>query len=1080
MKNLLTVVGLLLICNSLQATIYTFDAASGDWDDSSNWDVYPGGIIGVGDEVIIDGICTIPSSLQVNNSGTLTVNIGAELITTTGGPILLNTSDGTMVIDGKLTTNNNAYNQGLVTINGELEVNHNYINFDTFINNGKVISQGSQYSNTGIFTNNDEFISLTTMSSQDQFNQLGTYRGTDTYSLDPFTNEGTFAPGVSDNSIGKYTFNTSYTEDGTYEVDIAGDAGAGIAGGHDQLVINLNLNISGDLKVQLQGAYIPAIGASFTILTSANPISGTYTTIDYPTLPADREWEIEYNSTSIKLNVIEGIPPTIDTYYVSQSTGNDINDGLSPSTAWQSIGKIASILYESGDSVLLKRGDTWTGVSQYFSRSFVVIGAYDEGNIPMISNIQELPNTTTSSNWSLINGLWECELPLATTRLFLDDVEVLRASLLSEVGVMDSEGFIPKWYHLGSTIYIDNPTNPATVWTSIKGSQNYITFNMEGSSLVTVDGIAIEGATGPSLQLANSQNVTIKNCELGKHGSSGLLLVNGSNNCKINNNTIDSYYTQMYGIGNSTDRGCRDGVRLANDASNNTIENNTIKNWSHNGIELLNTFINSNGVNNNKILYNHISAPDIPYAHPIGTDGPSGRCEGNDIGYNYITDCRTTCQINGENNWFHHNILKHFRQSPAKNSFSAHAITIAAYDVLGIGNISRNNIFENNLIVDSDESAFRFDDQGFDILVDSIFIRNNIIYDSGLDPINGDYNTGTAIYFDDTDYINNIFFENNLFYQSTEIGDVLYKVISDEYIDVTDLNLLNEIDGIIANNNLKDNPQLDTDDTPLNNSPAVNNGRNNNILNEAVDYYSNPRVIGGKIDIGPIENQNSCNSRTVIFIDSLAIGSADGASWRNAFTTIHGALSACPLADEKEYWVSKGHYYPTDGSDQTISLTLEDNSSLFGGFIGEEFNRSERNYLTNKTILSGDIGVVDVVTDNTDEIISQPTQSNVLYDGIYIEDAHSTLDRSSINIGISSTDIFNSTIQNNESNQYAAVTCLGCTSKLENVEIKDNINSTQGMMNISSTGNITITNSNIEGQIDVIGILEIIGNTIFK
>jgi len=54
------------------------------------------------------------------------------------------------------------------------------------------------------------------------------------------------------------------------------------------------------------------------------------------------------------------------TYYISSSSGNDSNDGLSASTPWQNLDmiyKIESIEYGiiPGDQILLKRGDTWEG-----------------------------------------------------------------------------------------------------------------------------------------------------------------------------------------------------------------------------------------------------------------------------------------------------------------------------------------------------------------------------------------------------------------------------------------------------------------------------------------------------------------------------------------------------------------------------------------------------------------------------------------------------------------------------------------------------------------------------------------------
>lgn len=49
-----------------------------------------------------------------------------------------------------------------------------------------------------------------------------------------------------------------------------------------------------------------------------------------------------------------------NTYYVSQSDGDDSNDGLTPLTAWQSFDRPNAMHFKPGDSLLLKRGDEWT------------------------------------------------------------------------------------------------------------------------------------------------------------------------------------------------------------------------------------------------------------------------------------------------------------------------------------------------------------------------------------------------------------------------------------------------------------------------------------------------------------------------------------------------------------------------------------------------------------------------------------------------------------------------------------------------------------------------------------------------
>src|SRR6266852_7043715 len=49
------------------------------------------------------------------------------------------------------------------------------------------------------------------------------------------------------------------------------------------------------------------------------------------------------------------------TYYLDCLNGSDGNDGLSPSSAWQTIQRVNQAAFGPGDSILLKRGCTWQG-----------------------------------------------------------------------------------------------------------------------------------------------------------------------------------------------------------------------------------------------------------------------------------------------------------------------------------------------------------------------------------------------------------------------------------------------------------------------------------------------------------------------------------------------------------------------------------------------------------------------------------------------------------------------------------------------------------------------------------------------
>ncbi|PKO15700.1 MAG: hypothetical protein CVU39_09250 [Chloroflexi bacterium HGW-Chloroflexi-10] len=86
---------------------------------------------------------------------------------------------------------------------------------------------------------------------------------------------------------------------------------------------------------------------------------------------------------------------------------------------------------------------------------------------------------------------------------------------------------------------------------------------------------------------------------------------------------------------------------------------------------------------------------------------------------------------------------------------------------------------------------------------------------------------------------------------------------------------------------------------------------------------------------------------------------SDGSSWDKAFTGLQAALSVAVSGDE--IWVAAGVYTP--GLSQIDSFYLLPGVALYGGFAGGESSLAERNWVTNPTILSGDIDGNDINTD---------------------------------------------------------------------------------------------------------------------
>ncbi len=132
---------------------------------------------------------------------------------------------------------------------------------------------------------------------------------------------------------------------------------------------------------------------------------------------------------------------------------------------------------------------------------------------------------------------------------------------------------------------------------------------------------------------------------------------------------------------------------------------------------------------------------------------------------------------------------------------------------------------------------------------------------------------------------------------------------------------------------------------------------------------------------------NAVCSQQVIYVDSAAGGANNGFSWLNAFNDLQDALAAADSTDE--IWVAKGMYFPFFDSISLTPFIMKSGVSLYGGFAGNESGREQRNWITNKTILSGDIGIRGDTSDNAPKIIvAEQTNGHIYIDGFIMGDGH--------------------------------------------------------------------------------------------
>jgi hypothetical protein len=123
-------------------------------------------------------------------------------------------------------------------------------------------------------------------------------------------------------------------------------------------------------------------------------------------------------------------------------------------------------------------------------------------------------------------------------------------------------------------------------------------------------------------------------------------------------------------------------------------------------------------------------------------------------------------------------------------------------------------------------------------------------------------------------------------------------------------------------------------------------------------------------------------------VNATAAAGGDGKTWEAAFNDLQTAMQQSQAGDE--IWVAAGRYTP--GTTREDTFQLKPGCQLYGGFAGTETSREERNWELNATFLSGDIGIVGDLEDNSYNVLHS-ANGNII-DGLTICDGNANFDGS--------------------------------------------------------------------------------------
>jgi parallel beta helix pectate lyase-like protein len=180
------------------------------------------------------------------------------------------------------------------------------------------------------------------------------------------------------------------------------------------------------------------------------------------------------------------------TYYISSSSGSDLNAGTSSDAAWQTLARVNSQTLLPGDSVLLRRGDVWNESlipsSSGSSTSRILFDAYGAGAPPTLTGYYAMP----SSGWVLVSGnSWKAPLPSTFTTVNF----CLFGSIWGQKVAVGSSNLKGQWdfYIANGYLYVYSVGPPSTYYSSIvpMALSNVPVINVNGKSWLTFQHILV-------------------------------------------------------------------------------------------------------------------------------------------------------------------------------------------------------------------------------------------------------------------------------------------------------------------------------------------------------------------------------------------------------------------------------------------------------------------------------------------------------------------------------------------------------------------------------------------------------------
>jgi hypothetical protein len=535
------------------------------------------------------------------------------------------------------------------------------------------------------------------------------------------------------------------------------------------------------------------------------------------------------------------------TYYVDVTNGRDINNGLSPESAWKTIAKVNASRFNPGDQVLFKRGETWreqlTVPSSGSAGLPITFGAYGSGNKPIIDNTPDLPGWDTSGNWtSTGTNIWSLSFDYIVPRVFLNGTEYFQATS------KDTIDSTHRWFYdsTGKVFYVYATSNPATFYSSMKlatatWSDSAVLISKD---YVNLDGLETRGGYF-STYVSGSNHVDIANCTIGLNAMKGVGLGGTNSYIDVHGCTIES------GMVNITEPwppgltgGYGDGVHFgdyisAGSSKHCKIYNNTISNWDHDQVGIIGT-----DTTDNEVYGNDMSCPNTNYGRAVGVGSSTDNAvRDNKIYNNYMHHLATSAiGLNGNNNSVYYNIINNVRTNIGTSTYNG-----GIYLSTSPTKICHDNLVYNNVIYNVANHGIWLYADGTHANQNNV-IKNNIIMNWGTYGGETFYAIEAA-----NSYVGAQTISNNVFNKAA-VSKVIEWIYGGTTYTVSEFQASPPA-GCTAANNVSSDPLFVNAGTDFHHqptSPAINTGTNVGLTS---DYAGVTVPQGSAPDIGAYEYQ---------------------------------------------------------------------------------------------------------------------------------------------------------------------------------------------------------------------------------